>query len=56
MFEFIIIGWVVGMAGFTVLGRMNKYNNRNFYNVKSNVQKYKRIRDAVNGVEKKTFK
>jgi hypothetical protein len=56
MFTLIFIGWGIGITGYVVLNKMNKYNNRNFYDVKSQVKKYKRIRDNVNGVEKKTFK
>lgn len=51
MFEVIIVGWVVGMIGYTVLNRLNKYNNKHYYDVKDNVRKFKKIRDQVNGVE-----
>jgi hypothetical protein len=56
MYIVIVVGWVVGMAGYIVLNKMNKYNNKNYYDVKPNIQRFKKVRDNVNGVEKKHFK
>jgi hypothetical protein len=56
MFSWIIAGWIAGMIGYTVLGRLNRYNNFHYYNVKKYEKRFKRIRDEVNGVEKNVFK
>jgi hypothetical protein len=44
------------MIGYVVLNKADKYNNRNYFNVKDNIKKFKNVRDQVNGVQKNTIK
>jgi Na+/H+ antiporter NhaC len=56
MFETIFAGWGVGFISYMFLSKLNKINNKHYYDVKNNIRKFKKIRDEVNGVERKLFK
>lgn len=42
------IGYVIGIIGYIWLDKISKYNNKNFYNIKSEYKKFKSIRDEIN--------
>jgi hypothetical protein len=55
VYTLIIVGWVLGMAGYIALNKTDKYSNKHFYDVKKNIKKFKHIRDDVNGIKKDIF-
>jgi hypothetical protein len=53
MFTWIIAGWGVGMIGYILLNKADKYNNLHFYDVKRKVQRFKRTKEDVTGSKNK---
>jgi hypothetical protein len=48
IFIYIFCGWGIGLTGYIILNKMEKYNNMTYYNLSDKVIKYKRIKDKTN--------
>jgi hypothetical protein len=48
--------WAGGMGLYIWLSQFNKYNNKHYMDIKDFKRQFKKHRDELNGVEKKSFK